>query len=211
MDTNEEQNTNVQEQQAEETKAKEEQKKKSDKATEGKSSSESYAAILDKLDEIIGKKTDGVAKSIVNANTPEGEDSAAILEAWKARRDTKQKELESNYASAKSENEQLKAQIVQMRLEGAARNQASTMGVSPNALDYVIKLADFSKVMTEKGEIIEEKMAAALQEVLDKVPAFKSNTAANAGFRVGGDGGNTDSAKTDDDLARRVMGLGPKK
>jgi|GEM_PF-2307525 len=212
-----EQNTkNAQQNEEAKDEASKDAKAGSDKAeqkTEEKttSSSESYDAILDKLDEIIGKRTEGVAKSAINANVPEGEDGAAILEAWKARRDARTKELETNYATAKSENESLKAQIAQMRIEKVARDAAGRMGVAPNAMDYIAKLADFTDVITEKGEIDGEKVTAAIQKVLDDVPQFKANTAAQAGFKIGGDGGNSASTESDDERARRIMGLGPKK
>ena len=83
------------------------------------------------------------------------------------------------------------------------------MGVDKNAIAYLVKMADLTKAVTEKGEVSEEAIKNAFEQVLKDVPALKASTNSNEGFKVGADSYKQDNDK--ENMLRRVAGLPPKK
>ncbi len=81
-----------------------------------------------------------------------------------------------------SELNSLKAELSRIRTEKAAALEAVRMGVDSRQIDYVLKLAEFPENADAKA------ITAAIQKVLDDVPAFKSENANKPkGFRIGAD------------------------
>lgn len=80
-------------------------------------------------------------------------------------------------------------------------NQSATLeavkqGVDVASIPYVLKMADFSAVITD-GKINTEKLTEAVKKVLDDVPALKKTADNSAGVqKIGGDGnGASDGTK----------------
>ncbi len=76
-------------------------------------------------------------------------------------------------------------------------NQSATLeaikqGVDVTSVPYVLKMADFSAVITD-GKINAEKLTEAVKKVLDDIPALKGKPAENGmGVqKIGGDGNGT--------------------
>lgn len=76
-------------------------------------------------------------------------------------------------------------------------NQSATLeavkqGVDIATVPYVLKMADFSAVITD-GKINTEKLTEAVKKVLDDIPALKAKASENAGGvqKIGGDGNGT--------------------
>lgn len=75
-------------------------------------------------------------------------------------------------------------------------NQSATLeavkqGVDVTSVPYVLKIADFSAVITD-GKINTEKLTEAVKKVLDDVPALKKTADNSAGVqKIGGDGNGT--------------------
>ena len=81
-----------------------------------------------------------------------------------------------------SELNSLKAELSRLRIERTAMLEAVRMGVDSRQIDYVLKLAEFPENADAKA------ITAAIQKVLDDVPAFKSENANKPkGFRIGAD------------------------
>ena len=75
-------------------------------------------------------------------------------------------------------------------------NQSATLeavkqGVDVASIPYVLKMADFSAVITD-GKINTEKLTETVKKVLDDVPALKKTADNSAGVqKIGGDGNGT--------------------
>ena len=91
-----------------------------------------------------------------------------------------------------------------------AQIQASNLGVKSNKLDYVVKMADLTKVtINDDGNPDEAAIKEAVEQVLKDVPELK-DTKETSGFKIGADG-DKDSGGDDDAAIRRAFGLPPKK
>lgn len=138
----------------------------------------------------------------------EDEVKTAVAE-YKASKASKANESKIAFDTMQKENEQLKAQILQGAVNAKAMEVGLDMGVDKNAIAYLVKMADLTKAVTEKGEVSEEAIKNAFEQVLKDVPALKASTNSNEGFKVGADSYKQDNDK--ENMLRRVAGLPPKK
>ena len=116
-------------------------------------------------------------------------------------------EREKEYAEKDKEIETLKAQIRQSSINAKALDIGLDMGVDKNAVAYLVKMADLSNAMDEKGEVSEEAIKNAFEQVLKDVPALKASTNSNEGFKVGADSYKQENDRTN--MLRKVAGLPP--
>lgn len=76
------------------------------------------------------------------------------------------------------------------RIETAATMMAVSLGVEAKTIPYVLKMADLSQVTGEDGKINEETLKAAVNKVLEDIPALKPQAGGKTGFSQVGTGGN---------------------
>lgn len=77
-------------------------------------------------------------------------------------------------------------QMQQAAVRQAATMEAVTLGLNAKTIEYVLKLADLDGCMSDKGEADPEKIKAAINKVLEDVPALKPANDKNTGFQIGG-------------------------
>lgn len=76
-------------------------------------------------------------------------------------------------------------------LNATAMTEAVKLGVDPKFVADAVRLADLSKAVKEDGTIDEKAISTALDDVVKRVPVFKSSgQEGGGGFRVGGGGGS---------------------
>lgn len=93
--------------------------------------------------------------------------------------------MQSEVGSAN--NAKLMAEVNQ-----SATLEAVKQGVDIATVPYVLKIADFSKAVTD-GKVNAEKLTEAVKKVLDDIPALKGKPAENGTGvkKIGGDGNGT--------------------
>ena len=166
-----------------------------------------------KIEAMINKgtqqKENAILKSFFEQQGMTEDEVKTAISSYKAEQGKKAEEQKTAYANMQAENEQLKAQILQNNINAKATNIGLDMGVDKNAVAYLIKMADLSKVVNEKNEISEEAIKNAFEEVLKNVPALKASTNSNNGFKVGADSQQQENDRTN--MLRKVAGLPPLK
>ena len=100
-----------------------------------------------------------------------------------------------------AENQRLKLQIQNIEIDKKISELAE--GVSAEKLPFLAKLIDRSKLLNDKGEIVEDSVKAAIEEVVKAFPDFKAQAGTTTqGFtKIGADGSNS-KASLDDVLAK---------
>ena len=100
-----------------------------------------------------------------------------------------------------AENQRLKLQIQNIEIDKKISELAE--GVSAEKLPFLAKLIDRSKLLNDKGEINEDSVKAAIEEVVKAFPDFKAQAGTTTqGFtKIGADGSNS-KASLDDVLAK---------
>ena len=166
-----------------------------------------------KIEAMISKgtqqKESAILKSYFEQQGMTEEEVKSAITSYKAEQTKKADEQKNAFDTMKAENEQLKAQILQSNINAKANSIGLDMGVDKNAVAYLVKMADLSKAVNEKGEISEEAIKEAFEEVLKNVPALKSSVNSNNGFKVGADSHQQENDKTN--MLRKVAGLPPLK
>lgn len=162
----------------------------------------------DKIAEVVAGKQkvaeEAVLKSFFKNQGLSAEEMTAAIDAYKA---NKQKnnpeavnaELQRQLAAAQGD-------LLKARVERVAEKAARDLGADEGSIEYVVRLADLSKV-AENGEISKEKVSEAVQQVMNNVPAFKKQAATVQGVKIGGD---NDGAPKDDRDARIRAAFGLK-
>lgn len=164
-----------------------------------------------KIEAMINKgnqqKENAILKSYFEQQGMTEEEVKGAVAEYRANKQKQAQEQKNAYADMQKENEQLKAQILQNNINSKALDIGLDMGVDKNAVAYLIKMADLSKVVDEKNEISEEAIKNAFEQVLKDVPALKASTNSNEGFKVGADSYKQENDKTN--MLRKVAGLPP--
>ena len=170
----------------------------------------------DKLSSIIqgatARKEDAVLKGYLEQQGLTGEELSQAISAFKADRESKKPDVDGMNAQIR----ELTRSLNVAKVENAVIVQAQKMGVDAKAIPYLTRMADLSDVGDEKGAIDPEKVGAALQKVLDDLPALKptakggDETQHQGGFRVGGNGSEK-NPKADQSELYKMFGVKPKK
>ncbi|MCD7820869.1 MAG: hypothetical protein LUG64_01475 [Clostridiales bacterium] len=169
-----------------------------------------YTALFEKLDAILDKRSGGIAKSALKDNGIDDGEAAEIVAAYRQQKAGQAKQQSDALANLQRENQQLKDQMLRSQLEAEAMSQAATLNVAPETAPYLLRLADLSGAVDDKGAIDKEAVTAALNQVLENIPALKRQTTQSKGFvPIGGDGTDQQSAQAEDRM-RAWFGLGPK-
>ena len=160
-----------------------------------------YDKIQAMIDRGTAQKESAILKSYFEQQGLTGEEAKQALEAFKAQKAEKSVNLQK-------ENEQLKAQILQGKVDTAVNKAATELGISAANIPYVAKLADLKGATNDKGEVDEKVISDALKKVLEDVPAFKATGSDDSkGFQIGGKGSDTDKADEAEKRLRAAFGL----
>ena len=147
-----------------------------------------YDEIFSKLDAILDKRSDGLAKSALKDNGIDEGEIADIVKAYRT-----QKQIAD-----------LQKQISDRDLDDAFSSAALGSGVDAKQLAYVIRLADRTDVFGADGKPDAGKVQAAINKVLEDVPALKASANSNNGFQPVGSKGGDPGAGSGDDADKKL-------
>lgn len=160
-----------------------------------------YDKLAQALERGTAQKENAIMKSFFDQQGISEEDAKQLISDFKAQRAAKQTDLQK-------ENEQLKAQILQGKVDTAISKAATELGIAAANVPYVTKLADLTGATNDKGEVDSKKVKEALEKVLTDVPAFKAtDTKDTKGFQVGGKGADPDKTDEAEKRLRAAFGL----
>lgn len=141
-----------------------------------------YDEIFQKLDAILDKRSDGLAKSALKDNGIEDGEIAEIVKAYKEQKAAKATEQQTALSDAQKQIADLQKQIADRAIDDAFSTAALEVGVDAKQLPYVARLASRDGVLGADGKPDAEKVKAAINKVLEDVPALKASANANKGF-----------------------------
>ena len=94
------------------------------------------------------------------------------------------------------------------QMQSAATMAAVSLGIDAKTIPYVLKMADLSQVVGQDGKINDEILKAALNKVLEDIPALKPQAAGSTGFiQVGATGGIQQTQSATDAELDRIFGV----
>jgi hypothetical protein len=168
-----------------------------------------YDEIFNKLDAILDKRADGLAKSALKDNGVDETEIADIVKAYREQKQAKVTEQATALENANKTITDLQAKIAERDMTDALNAAALELGIDGTSLQYVTRLADKTDLLGADGKPDAEKVKAAVDKVLEDVPALKATAAANKGFvPVGNKSGESADTGTDaEKTLRSYFGL----
>lgn len=151
-----------------------------------------------KIEQMISKgtqqKESAILKSYFEQQGMTAEEAKQAMDSYKADKANKAEEEKNALQTTQTELETLKKEVMQGKVKTKATEVALDMGVDKNTMPYLLKLADLSKAVNEKGEIAEDIIKTAFEQVLKDVPALKTSNNSNTGFQIGANNDNNGQA-----------------
>ena len=102
---------------------------------------------------------------------------------------------------------QAQAAAQKAMVESAATMAAVSLGIDAKTIPYVLKMADLSRVIGQDTKINDEALKAALNKVLEDIPALKPAPAGQTGFVQIGASSQSGQTTTNDDALKKAFGL----
>lgn len=141
-----------------------------------------YDEFFAKLDAILDKRADGLAKSALKDNGVDESEIADIVKAYREQKQSKANEQATALTNAQSQIEALTKQLNDREIDDAFSAAALELGVDAKQLPYVTRLASKDGILGADNKPDAEKVKAAINKVLEDVPALKASANANQGF-----------------------------
>lgn len=152
-----------------------------------------YEKIQQMLEGTLKAKEETALKAYFKQQGLSEEEMKQAIEAFKQQKAQNQPDtsaLQGQLTDVQTQLTKAQAAAQQAQIENAATMMAVTLGMDAKTIPYVLKMADFSKVMGQDGKINDEAMKSALNQVLEDVPALKPQAKGASGFvQVGAAGG----------------------
>lgn len=142
-----------------------------------------YDEIFNKLDAILDKRADGLAKSALKDNGIDEAEIADIVKAYREQKQSKASEQATALSDAQKQISDLQKQISDKAIDEAFSTEALALGIEAKQLPYIARLADKGDVLGADGKPDAEKVKAAINKVLEDVPALKLSENVNKGFQ----------------------------
>ena len=169
-----------------------------------------YDKIQAMIDKGTTQKENAILKSYFEQQGMSEDDVKSAISDWKSRKQTQAQAQTDSFNKLQESNKALQERLTQELLNKQAFSDCLDLGIDKNTIPHVIKCADFSDAINEKGEVNAEKVRASVEQVLKDVPAFKSSANEKQGFKVG-ISGEQDDVTEQENVLRKAFGLAPKK
>ena len=169
-----------------------------------------YDKIQAMIDKGTTQKENAILKSYFEQQGMSEDDVKSAISDWKSRKQTQAQAQTDSFNKLQESNKALQERLTQELLNKQAFNDCLDLGIDKNTIPHVIKCADFTDAINEKGEVNAEKVRASVEQVLKDVPAFKSSASEKQGFKVG-ISGEQDDVTEQENVLRKAFGLAPKK
>ena len=164
-----------------------------------------YDEVFSKLDEILEKRANGLAKSVLKENGVDESEIADIVKAYREQKQNKANDQATALSEAQTQIAALTNQLYDRDINDAFSAAALELGVDAKQLPYVTRLASKDGILGADNKVDAEKVKEAINKVLEDVPALKASANANQGFvQVGAKTG--DGAGSGEDADKKLRG-----
>ena len=162
-----------------------------------------YAKIQQMLEGTLAAKEDTALKAYFKQQGLSQEEMEQAIATFKQQKAAQQPDV----GAIQQQLTQAQAVAQKAMIDSAATMAAVSLGIDAKTIPYVLKMADLSQVMGQDGKINDEALKAALDKVLEDVPALKPQASGSTGFiQVGAASGQQQTQATDDAL-KKAFGL----
>ena len=162
-----------------------------------------YTKIQQMLEGTLAAKEDTALKAYFKQQGLSQEEMDQAIAAFKQQKAAQQPDV----GAIQQQLTQAQAIAQQAQLQSAATMAAVSLGIDAKTIPYVLKMADLGQVMGQDGIINDEALKAALNKVLEDVPALKPQASGSTGFIQVGAASGQQQTQTTDDALKKAFGL----
>ena len=165
-----------------------------------------------KIEEMLNKRNSSQENSFLRGYLKEqgltGEELNQAVATFKQQKEQASLQAKQEQENMKLENARLKAEILNNQIDAKLTTLASGENVSSDKLPFLAKLIDRNGLVDDKGQIVEEKLKEAMNNVLKAFPDFKgTGNAASTGFQQIGGATNQPNGNPIDDQLDSIFGI----
>lgn len=156
-----------------------------------------YSKIQQMLEGTLSAKEDTALKAYFKQQGLSQEEMTQAISAFKQQKAEQQPDV----SALQTQAAQAQEAVQRVSLENTAILEAVALGIDAKTIPYILKLADFSKAAGQDGSADRVAMQAAINKVLEEVPALKQTPGQTMGFIQVGASGNPQDMGQNEQLA----------
>ena len=162
-----------------------------------------YTKIQQMLDGTLAAKEDTALKAYFKQQGLSQQEMEQAIATFKQQKAAQQPDV----GAIQQQLTQAQAVAQKAMIDSAATMAAVSLGIDAKTIPYVLKMAELSQVMGQDGRIDDGALKAALNKVLEDVPALKPQASGSTGFIQVGAASGQQQTQTTDDALKKAFGL----
>lgn len=162
-----------------------------------------YDKIQGMIDRGTQQKENAILKSYFQQQGLSEAEAKQAMETFKQQKAAQQPDV----AALQTRLTQAQEAANKAAVESAATLEAISMGMDAKSIPYLLKMADFSKALGQDGKADSEAIKAALNKVVEDIPALKPQAVGSTGFVQVGVSGNNQAASAVDAELDKIFGV----
>lgn len=169
-----------------------------------------YDKIQEMIDGRNAKTEDSILKSYFEKQGLSKEEMESAINAFKTQKANQAKAQDTELADTQASLKKAQLENQRLKIEKKAYDFVDDLNVDNKTMPYLLKMADLSKCIDKEGNVLEDTLKTALEQVITDVPGLKKQTQGVVGITVGADTtNNTNSNNNVFDFG--FAGVRPKK
>lgn len=174
------------------------------------SSTIDYNKIQEMIDGRNAKTEDSILKSYFEKQGLSKEEMESAINAFKTQKANQAKAQDTELADTQASLKKAQLENQRLKIEKKAYDFVDDLNIDNKTMPYLLKMADLSKCIDKEGNVLEDTLKTALEQVIADVPGLKKQTQGVVGITVGADTtNNTNSNNNVFDFG--FAGVRPKK
>lgn len=162
-----------------------------------------YGKIQQMLDGTLAAKEDTALKAYFKQQGLSQQEVEQVIAAFKQQKAANTPDV----GAMQNQLTQAQETAKQAQIQNAAILVAVSMGIDAKTIPYILKMADLSQAVGQDGKVNEENLKAALNKVLEDVPALKPQASGTTGFiQVGAASSGTGQQANQADQLSSIFG-----
>lgn len=157
-----------------------------------------YDKIQGMIDSRNQKTEESVLKSYFQSQGMSADEMKEAINTYKTQKEENSKKQAEDNTALQNQLQEANQKTLKANIEKEAFIQALELGVDTKTMPYLTKLADFTNVVNEKGEIDSEKVKESLNKVLTDIPSLKPSENKTSGISIGANSSNANQNSSGD-------------
>lgn len=146
-----------------------------------------YAKIQEMIDGRNAKTEDSILKSYFEKQGLSKEEMESAINAFKTQKANQAKAQDTELADAQASLKKVQLENQRLKIEKKAYDFVDDLNIDNKTMPYILKMADLSKCIDKEGNVLEDSLKTALEQVITDIPGLKKQVDGVVGITVGAD------------------------